>query len=347
MNPDQTAPLRLAIVGCGAVTERYHLPAVDASPEVELVALVDPDRDRANELATRYQAHHVLPDHDQLPGLVDCAIVATPNSLHAPIASSLAGAGVHVLIEKPLATTTAECDAVAAAAEAGGAVAAVGHDFRHFPVAAYAAELFRSDLLGPIRSVELLQSAGGRWPYATTYVFSRESSGGGVLIDFGVHMLDLLAWWLGDLDVQSYADDVVAGVETECEVQLTTSAGAPVSVALTRLRPMRDTTIVECEGGTVEIGIFEPAVVKLTLPSDRALVGDVPDTGFAQAPLRTVFLRQLADFAAAVRTGSAPLVPLSEGRRVVDLVERCYAARTQLSRPWDWPQAYQELVGPR
>jgi predicted dehydrogenase len=54
--------------------------------------------------------------------------------------------------------------------------------------------------------------------------------------------------------------------------------------------------------------------------------------------MRTVFQRQLRDFAAAVRQGTSPLVPLEEGRRAVELVERAYAVREPLRRPWDWPE---------
>jgi predicted dehydrogenase len=334
-------PLRLAIVGCGAVAEQYHLPAAAVCSAVELVALADPDLRRANELGERFGARVVTADHATLVGAVDAAIVAVPNRLHAPIASELARAGVHVLVEKPLARTSLECDAIAEAARAGGVVAAVGHDFRQFPVARVARDILAKGLIGEVESVELLQSAGGRWPYASAYVYSREEAGGGVLLDFGVHMLDLLSWWLGDLSVESYHDDEAGGVETECALRLRTAAGAPVHVEVTRLRPMRDTAVVRGTLAVLEIGIFEPGLLSLTpAGSGGALLGDVSDPEFEAAPLRTVFVRQLEDFARAVRTGSEPFVTLAAGRRAVELVERSYAARRPLRHPWGWPESY-------
>jgi predicted dehydrogenase len=334
-------PLRLGIVGCGAVAELYHLPAVAASPDVRLVALADPRLERAAELADRYGAELVAEDASGFIGAVDAAIVATPNSLHAEVAAELAGAGVHVLVEKPLARTTAECDAIAEAAAATGVVAAVGHDFRYFPVARTARALLANGIAGDVESAELLQSAGGNWPHTSSDAFTRDRMGGGVLIDFGVHMLDLLTWWLGPLEVESYRDDAEGGVETECELRLRTAAGAGVVVELTRLREMRDTTLVRANRGTVEIGIFEPALLRFApLGAAGALSGDVPDAEFERAPIRTVFLRQLTDFVHAVRTGSAPAVSLSDGRRAVELVERAYAVRVPLRRAWDWPEAY-------
>jgi predicted dehydrogenase len=329
------------MVGCGAVAEQYHLPAVEACPEVELVALVDPDRRRALELGGRFGAALVLEDHARLVDAVDAAIVAVPNRLHAQIASELALAGIHILVEKPLARTTAECDAIAEASRTSGVVVAVGHDFRQFPVAGTAKAILAGGLVGEIESVELLQSTGGRWPYATTYVYSREEAGGGVLIDFGVHMLDLLSWWLGELSVERYADDAAGGVETECTLELATASGASVHVEVTRLRPMRDTAVVRGTKGVLEVGIFEPALLRLSPGAAvGALAGNVFDPEFDDAPLRTVFRRQLEDFVRAVRTGSEPAVPLTAGRRAVELVERCYAVRAPLRRPWDWPEAY-------
>ncbi|MFL5912978.1 MAG: Gfo/Idh/MocA family protein [Gaiellaceae bacterium] len=330
--------MRLAIVGCGAVSAEYHLPAVAASDAVELVAVVDPVQERAETLAAQYGATVIETDHARLVGKVEAAIVAVPNRLHAPVAGNLAAAGIHVLVEKPLARTTAECDRIAAAAAQAGVVVAVGHDFRHFPVARLAHTLLAEGLLGEVLEVDLRQSTGGNWPYASAYVFSREESGGGVLIDFGVHLLDLLGWWLGPLTVRGYRDDAAGGVETECELMLETSGGAPVSFQLTRLRPMRDTVVVRCGRGSLEIGIFEPEVLRLTLPGGEIMAGGAEDQEFSAAPMRTVFQRQLRDFAAAVRQGTSPLVPLEEGRRAVELVERAYAVREPLRRPWDWPE---------
>jgi predicted dehydrogenase len=331
------APVRLAVVGCGAVAELYHLPAVAAVEDVDLTALADPDLDRARRLAETYGGAPVA-THLDVISLADAAIVATPNALHMPIAVELARAGLHVLVEKPLARTGDECLAIEQTVAECAVVGAVGHDFRRFPVAAFAHEWLADAPLGAVLSVDVRQSAGGRWPYASAYVYSQSQSGGGALIDFGVHILDLLLWWLGPLTVTAYADDAAGGVETECEATFQTQGGAPVQLSLTRLREMRDTVLVRCERGTVEIGIFEPAVFRVTTPGGRVLEGDVVDPAFRRSPLATVFGRQLQDFVGAVRLGTTPLVPLEQGRRVVALVDDCYAARRHLRRPWDWPE---------
>jgi len=333
-------PLRAAVVGCGAVTERYHLPALLASPDVEVVACVDPSLERARSLAERVRAPLALDGHAGLAGSVDLALVAAPNAVHERIAVDLLSAGVHVLVEKPMARSAAECDRMIEAAAATGAVLSVGHAYRHYPVARFAHELFAAGALGAVRRVDVRQNAGGRWPAASTAVLTREA-GGGVLLDIGVHTLDLLLWWLGDLRVVAYRDDAAGGVESECEAELELGGGAPVAVELSRTRNLRDTTIVKCERGVVEIGIYEPAVVRLAMVGGgTTLAGGVPDAEFERAPVQTLFARQLADVVAAVRHGAPPLVGGREGRRAVALVEECYALRRPLRRPWDYPEAY-------
>ena len=332
--------LRLAVVGCGAVTERYHLPALLASRDVRVVAFVDPTIDRARSLAGRVDGAVAGSDPEQLAERFDAALLAAPNAVHEPIAVPLLARGVHVLVEKPMARTAGECDRMLEAAAAGGAVLAVGHDFRHFPVARYARDLFASSMLGDIRRVDVRQSAGGRWPYASPAALSRES-GGGVLLDFGVHLLDLLLWWLGDMDAVAYRDDAAGGIETECEVDLRLAGGAPVRFELSRTRALRDTVVVECAHGTLELGVFEPVLVRLTPAGGAAaMAGGVPDPAFDAAPIATVFGRQLGEFVRATRRESNASVTGQEGRRVVALAEACYAMRQPLRQPWDFPEAY-------
>lgn len=332
-------PLRVGVVGCGAVAELYHLPALLASPHVEVVAFADTRIDQARKLAALAGASHVSSSHIDLAGAIDLAIVAVPNAYHAPVASDLLEAGVHVLVEKPMARTTGECDRMIAAAAASKTVLAVGHDFRHFPIARFARSLFSSGALGAVRGVDVRQNAGIRWPSVSSEVLS-PAAGGGVLMTFGIHLLDLLGWWLGDLRVLTYRDDNAGGVEADVECDLEVPGQANVHFELSRLRSMRDTFVIECERGTLELGLHEPAIARLSMADGSVLDGHVPDPEFDRAPLRTVFTRQLADVAAAIRERREPLVTGAEGRRAVGLVEACYAARQPLRRPWDFPESY-------
>ena len=122
------------------------------------------------------------------------------------------------------------------------------------------------------------------------------------------------------------------------------SSGGEVRLELSRTRELRDTAVVTCERGVLEIGVYDPAVLRLTLPgAGPALAGAISDPVFDRAPVREVFARQLVDVVGAIREGRDPLVGGRDGRAVVALVEECYAARTPLRFPWDYPEAYRSL----
>src|SRR3954469_3147756 len=340
MTKPNTSKVRLAVVGCGAVAQIHHVPAIAASSRVEAAVLVDADEKRARELAQRYGVPEVATDYRELPGQVDGAVVALPNSLHAPVSIELLRRGVHVLVEKPMAMTVAECDAMIEAARAGRAVLAVGLDFRFFDSSLLVRDLLRDGLLGQLRRFDLRQGVIPRWPFATDFLLKKEMAGGGVLADFGVHVLDLLLWWLGDLAATEYLDDAVGGVESDCEMTLTTASGLTGTAEISRTRNLRNTCIFEGERATLEVGVWDPdPEIRLSI-ADRevALAGRArkdrgPEIGSA-LNFTDVFVRQIEDFARAIRTRREPFVPGREGRRSLALIEACYAQRQTLELPW-------------
>src|SRR5262249_35614124 len=98
-------PVRVALIGCGAIAESMHLPILAGHEEIRLVALVDRNLERARQLAEGYAVAQVVADAAELRGgEVDAAIIATPPFHHAPCALALMERGIHVLVEKPMAT---------------------------------------------------------------------------------------------------------------------------------------------------------------------------------------------------------------------------------------------------
>ena len=127
-----TAPLRLAIAGCGAIAQLAHLPVLAKMRGVELVALCDNDATKARALADRFGVADVFTDLEELldSDAIDGLIVATPNHLHEPHVLSALRAGVDVLCERPLALTTRGVERVLAAAEKSGRKVLVGNNHR-------------------------------------------------------------------------------------------------------------------------------------------------------------------------------------------------------------------------
>ncbi len=120
--------IRIAVVGVGSMGQ-HHPPIHSDTPRVQLVGVVDPDGARAGEIAAKYGTRAFGMPQDLPP--VDAVVIAAPTRLHAELATGFLSRGIAVLCEKPMATTVAECDAILAARDEGGAPLLVGH-IEHF-----------------------------------------------------------------------------------------------------------------------------------------------------------------------------------------------------------------------
>src|SRR6185503_6895765 len=337
-------PLRIAVVGCGAVAQLNHLPALAASRHVKAAVLVDREISRAQALARRWGVPRAVTDVGEVLGEIDAAIVALPNHLHAPVTVDLLRHRIPVLVEKPMAPTAADCDAMIAAADEAGVPLAVGLEFRFFDSTATVGELLASELVGPLTGFDLRQGVIPRWPFATDFMLRKETAGGGVLADFGVHVLDLLLCWLGDWQEVECADDALGGLESDAELELTFASGLAGTVEVSRTRNLRNSCRFTGERGVLEVGIWDPdpEITLHLIESPGAPDRDVELAGRARGggqamTFHDAFVRQLDDFAAAVREGRPPRVSGREGRRAVALVEACYARRRPLALPRESP----------
>jgi predicted dehydrogenase len=124
--------VRLALIGCGRVIERYHLPALAAIPQMRVSCLVDPSHERRRELAGKFPDAPTFADIEQAlaAGGADAALIATPPGTHATLARGCLDAGWHVLIEKPMAGSLAEAAQLGSAAKRAGKHVAVGFNRR-------------------------------------------------------------------------------------------------------------------------------------------------------------------------------------------------------------------------
>ena len=192
-------PVRLAIVGCGLIGKK-RAAALAQVPRARLVAVCDLDAARATALATLHPGTEALTDATALFARadVDAVIVATLNGALAPLSRAAALAGKHVLVEKPGALNAAELREVQAAATKTGARVRIGYNHRVHPALQKARAIFESGALGPMMFVRARYGHGGRKGYDREWRADPKLSGGGELIDQGVHLIDLAGWFLGD-----------------------------------------------------------------------------------------------------------------------------------------------------
>jgi predicted dehydrogenase len=302
--------LKVAILGCGAVAKTHHLPVIAASPLAEVIVLVDKFLPRAHQLADTYGVRSVADNHQEIIGKVDAAVVALPNYLHGPVSVELLRAGVHVLVEKPMALTACECDEMIEAAKAADRVLAVGLEYRFFHSSQFLKTLFENRLLGYISDFHVGLGIISKWPSASDFLFRKEAAGGGVLIDWGVHVLDLLLWWLGDYEHVEYYDDAAGGVESDCELHLKLQCGASGIVELSRSRNLKNVCRIQGERGVLEFSIWDPDPVVCLHFNNQELVlsGRVEGHDAGKQTMRDVISRQFDNFVEAIVSHRDPLI---------------------------------------
>ncbi len=190
----RNGPLRVGVVGAGAISQLAHLPVLAKMRGVTTVALCDNDGPKARALADRFGVRDVFTDIEDLLEFdeLDAVVVATPNHLHEPHVLSALAAGVHVLCERPLAMSARGVERILAAAERADRKVSVANNYR-----------FRSDVQALdsfIRGGELgrLQGVRAGWYLPRGNVegwrLRRNEAGGGVLFDHGFPLLDLALW---------------------------------------------------------------------------------------------------------------------------------------------------------
>jgi predicted dehydrogenase len=188
--------LGVAIIGCGLIGQKR----AKALGSARLIACADIQPERSNTLGRAFNAQLMTQNWEEAvrhPD-VNVVIVATTNDLLAEITQASVEAGKHVLVEKPAARNAAELEPVIAAAQRKNRLVHVGFNHRYHPALRKAREIIDAGGAGELMFVRGRYGHGGRLGYEKEWRANPEISGGGELIDQGVHLIDLSRWFLGD-----------------------------------------------------------------------------------------------------------------------------------------------------
>ena len=188
--------LRVALIGCGLIGQKRST----LLPPGSIALVCDTHLDRAKRLAAQIPGCVATEFFEQVVSSpnVDVVMIATINSALAPIALAAVKNGKHVLVEKPGGVTVSELNEIESAAKKSGALVRVGYNHRFHPACLKALEIFRSGALGPMMFVRGRYGHGGRVGYEKEWRANPKLSGGGELIDQGVHLIDLAGVFLGE-----------------------------------------------------------------------------------------------------------------------------------------------------
>jgi len=310
------------------------LPSAVKIDGCSVTILVDSDRSRAEQLAAKYKVPTISTDFRDVPQYADAAIVAVPHHLHASIGEYLLSSGCHVLMEKPLALTDAECQRLVALADQKGVVLTVGLLRRYFHAYQIAKRLMEANTLGKIKSFDIREGNVYNWPLTSDFMFRAGQAGGGVLVDTGAHTLDFVLWCLGDVASVEYYDDNLGGVEAECILHLRMKNGAKGIVELSRLRNLRNTAIISGEKGEMELYLrMDKILFRPGLEQSHASPDDLPQLMHAGTQIwADCFPAQIESWLNAISGKTPNFVTGEEARKSVALIETCYQQRQRMHR---------------
>ncbi len=330
--------LRWGIIGCGSVTEVKSGPALQQAPGSALVAVMR----RNGALAEDYARRHGVPRwYDDAQALVDdrgvdAVYVATPPSMHLPYALMAIRAGKPVYVEKPMALDAGECEAMLAAARAGGVPLFVAYYRRALPRFLKLRELLDGGAIGTPRLVRVLLQRELEPAYhdraALPWRVRPEIAGGGLFVDLGSHTLDVLDFLLGPIAaVHGQADSLSGAYPAEDTVTMAFAfaSGVQGTGAWSFCsHGRRDEVEIIGDRGRLAFSTFGDDPIRLET-GDGAQAFAIANPLHIQRPLVETIVAELRGEGRCPSSGESAV----RTTRVIDAVLRDFRARNTLSGP--------------
>jgi predicted dehydrogenase len=320
--------MRVAIVGCGFIGQKRSRALAGA----KVVVCFDEVAERARALAEESGAQIAGSWREAVARSdVDAVVVATTHDALPKVGLAALEAGKHVLLEKPAARAAAELDPLLAAAAEKGVIARVGFNHRYHPAFRKARELVDQGALGPLMYIRGRYGHGGRIGYDKEWRAIPAISGGGELIDQGMHLIDLSRWFLGDFtEVKGFAHTYFWDMPVEDNgFMLLRTAGQQVAFLHASWSEWKNLFSFEIFGkvGKLEISGLGGSygMEKLTFYRMLPAMGP-PETTVWEYPEKDAsWEAEFREFLDDIRLGRPPAASLADARAALEVVGRLYA----------------------
>lgn len=335
-------PLRFALIGVGNIASN-HASAIQSTPDAELVAVVTRREEKGREFAAKFGGTYFSSYQEVLQQKdIDAVTLCTPHNLHLPMTLEAAAAGKHVMCEKPLARNVAECDQMIAACEQAHVRLGVIFQFRFEPLSIKLKALVESGKLGSI----IWNSTNTIWYRSNEYYASDpwrrtwDGSGGGVLINQAIHMIDLMLWLSGmPKRITAQTRTLRHAIETEDSALVTleydggrigliqaTTAAYPGYPERLEIYGTKGSAVYHKGLGKLEWHLADPKEDGLEeVEMNSGAATHLSTNANSHTP-------QFQDFAQAIRQGRSPSVDGHEGRKSIEVIEAIYrSAQNQTS----------------
>lgn len=332
-----SASIRIGLVGCGAISTQ-HLEAIAVTPGLELGGVVSASAERARAVGQRWGVPWFTALDDLLGQAVDAVTVCTPSGLHPQQALAALRAGRHVVVEKPIALSVMDADAVVREGRERGLVVATISQRRFEPAVRALRAAVEAGALGRLSLV----IAEGLYLRPQSYYDSAPWRGtrdldGGVLMNQAIHTIDLMRWIGGPVrSVAAHLATLGHTMEAEdtASVSLRFASGALGSIVATTCATPEFPVELRVYGDRGHVRLVGEAAVEWDVPRVHAPSPPVTEPA-APADIGATrtwgtnaigYLRQYADFVEAIRSRRSPIVTGEDGRNAVEIVTAAYEA---------------------
>jgi len=317
---DEARPLRIGVIGVGVMGSN-HARVLSGLSGVTLAGVADPDRDQAAKVARALGCPMFASVEQLLDQKPDAVTIAAPTELHHQVALTCISRGVHVLVEKPIASTVKEGLEIVAAAKRAGVTLMVGHVERFNPAVETVKEAIRGESILSIAITRV-----GPFPPRMSKV--------GVVIDLAVHDIDLIRWFTESeiVEVQPQLSSAIAEREDIALLQFRTASGVLAHINTNWLTPFKARSVTVATRGKYIVG-------DLLTRQVTECFGFQPDGSYSMRHLSVGYSEplhtELTAFIHSVRTGSPPPVTGEQGVASLDIAIQClgdHAARPAAAR---------------
>jgi predicted dehydrogenase len=212
---------------------------------------------------------------------------------------------------------------------------AIGLFRRFFPALQLAREYIESETLGKVLEFDFKEGGLFNWPAQSASFFQKKSAQGGVFLDLGVHLLDVMLWWFGEPTAMEYEDDAMGGLEINCVARFQFANGLKGRVQLSRDWDLRNRYVVKFEKGWIAWNVGDANRLEIgRTGSHFSARGEILKNGRVAATYPQCFVAQLMNWINAANGAEELVVPGEEGLRSLRLIDRCYRERKFLAAPW-------------
>jgi len=311
-------PIKIGLIGCGGISNAHARGYHNLPDLFQVTATCDVVEGRATERGKQLGAREIYTDYEEMlkEADVDAVDICLPHDLHAEVSIAASEAGKHVIVEKPIAINLAEADSMIAASKKAGTLLMVALNERYDPAHERIKQMIDEGKLGRLLCIRIDHNQNVRLPEGH-WIRSRERLGGGVLIGSGIHRVDLLRWFGGQVtQVANFQTNQAERMEGEVAVVMSALFESGCIGEVTAIWAVRKAPWYE---GAWVYGT-EGSVYRI-----NGLFWDSPD-GYTKldVPEADSFTEELRHFGQCILNDNTPLTSGEEALRSLEVVLAAY-----------------------